>query len=70
MVRTLLIFTLVTLLYGCASLEDDTEPKATPVFYDPEDYVEVCTGNNRANTRCELVKKEHLERQMRRIFRL
>ena len=67
MVRTLLIFTLLT---GCASLEDDTEPKATPVFYDPEDYVEVCTGNNRANTRCELVKKEQLERQMRRIFRL
>ena len=72
MIRTLLAFTLVTLLTGCAALEGwgPAEGETAPVYYDPEEWVEVCTGNNRKNVDCRMVKREEIQRQLRRVFRL
>ena len=65
--RILILTTLVTLLSGCASLEEDAMPKA-PKFYDPQDYVEYCEGNNQSNMECQMVHREEMERYFRRLI--
>ena len=59
----------IALLAGCNTtvpLQTNTLPKG--VLICPKETVEVCTGRNTKNMECQCVRKEILERELRRVI--